>query len=401
MDPRRPIARDLTRTAVLAALGRGGPMSRAAIAQELDISAATVTQVTKRLLDQGMLEELHLAPSRGGRPGQLLGLVGSAGRAIGAKVAADHVVIVDVQLDGTVLSSHTVAFDARAAEVPARLATLLRDFVDVESRVPLLGLGVGVPGIVDSPDVGRVEAAVLGWSGIPLGRHLRGALGLPVLVENDVNAVAIAERLYGRGRTRRDFLVLTIGRGVGLAIVIDGALYRGSNGGAGEFGHYPVFEDGPPCACGNNGCLEAFIGDEALVTAGRSGGVLKSRQGSQRLGELADAGDVRALAIYAGAGQLLGRATAALTNVLNPEAIIVLGEGTVAWRHWEVAFRSSLAQHALSTAHPVPIEVEPWDDTSWAQGAAAMVLATPFDLDGYAGDQAELVLARLHREALR
>ena len=399
MDAKRPIARDLTRTAVLAALGRGGPMSRAEIAEELDVSPATVTQVTRRLLDQGMVEELEMAPSRGGRPGQLLGLVGTAGRAIGVKVAADHVVIVDVQLDGTVLSSRSMAFDALAPDVPGRLAAILQLVVEQEVGVPLLGVGVGVPGIVDSPDVGNVNADVLGWSGVPLGRHLRGALGLPVLVENDVNAVGVAERLYGKGRSRRDFLVITIGRGVGLAVIVDGALYRGSRGGAGEFGHLPVVDDGPPCACGNRGCLEAMIGDDALVSSARIAEVLTASEGLPRLRTLADRGDVGAGSIYAHAGRLLGRATAALVNVLNPEAVIVLGEGTAMWRHWDDGFRRSFAQHAIASSRATPIEVEPWDDTSWAQGAAAMVLATPFDVDALAGEQAALVLARLHPEA--
>jgi predicted NBD/HSP70 family sugar kinase len=374
-------------------------MSRAEIAEELDVSPATVTQVTRRLLDQGMVEELEMAPSRGGRPGQLLGLVGTAGRAIGVKVAADHVVIVDVQLDGTVLSSRSMAFDALAPDVPGRLAAILALVVEQEVGVPLLGVGVGVPGIVDSPDVGNVNADVLGWSGVPLGRHLRGALGLPVLVENDVNAVGVAERLYGKGRSRRDFLVITIGRGVGLAIIVDGALYRGSGGGAGEFGHLPVVDDGPPCACGNRGCLEAMIGDDALVSSARIAEVLTANEGLPRLRTLADRADAGACAIYAHAGRLLGRATAALVNVLNPQAVIVLGEGTAVWRHWDDGFRRSFAQHAIASSRATPIEVEPWDDTSWAQGAAAMVLATPFDVDGLAGEQAALVLARLHPEA--
>jgi predicted NBD/HSP70 family sugar kinase len=364
------------------------------------VSPATVTQVTKRLLEQGMVEELAMAPSRGGRPGQLLGLVGRAGRAIGVKVAADHVAIVGVQLDGTVLSSRSMRFDATGPDVAGRLATLLGGLVDQDAGAPLLGIGVGVPGAVDSPDVGNVDAAVLGWSEVPLGRHLRGALGLPVLVENDVNAVGIAERLYGRGRSLRDFLVLTIGRGVGLAVVVDGALYRGAGGGAGEFGHFPVVEDGPACACGNCGCLEAAVGDAGLVAAGRATGALTGRQGSRKLQILADGGDQLARAVYADAGTLLGRATAAIANVLDPEAIIVLGEGTAAWRHWDEAFRLSYARHALASTRFTPIDVEPWDDSRWAQGAAALVLATPFDLDGFAGQQAHLVLARLHGKAL-
>ncbi|HTX00131.1 MAG TPA: MarR family transcriptional regulator, partial [Acidimicrobiales bacterium] len=119
----------LSRMAVLALLGREGPASRATIARELDLSPATVTQVTRRLIQQGVLEALEFAPSEGGRPGQLLGIVGDAGRAVGVKLAADHVVLVDVALDGQVASTRTERFDARAPGAIEALVAVLRPFL--------------------------------------------------------------------------------------------------------------------------------------------------------------------------------------------------------------------------------------------------------------------------------
>lgn len=397
MNARPSGGRDLTQTAVLALLGRAGPMSRADVARELEISPPTVTQVVRRLLEQSMVQELDQAPSRGGRRGQLIGLVGTAARAVGVKVAADHVAIVEARLDGSVLAAHTLDFDAVAPDAAGRLAATLRPFVEERVDIPLLGLGVGVPGVVDSPDSGRVYAAVLGWADVPLGRHLHGALGLPVLVENDVKALAVAEQLFGRGRRHRDFLVLTIGSGVGLGIVTGGAVYRGSRGGAGEFGHFPVDPvGGTPCACGNRGCLETIVGAAGLARAGVAAGVLSPGQGVDRLQELADAGDRAAAEIYARAAEVLARAVAALVTVLDPEVVIVLGEGAAAWRHWDAAFRAGLSGAIPSPMSETPIEVEPWDDAAWAQGAAAIVLATPLDLARPAGRQTEQVLARFH-----
>lgn len=383
---------DLTRTAVLALLGRIGPASRAEIARELGVSPATATQVTRRLLEQGMLEVLDYAESRGGRPGQLLGLVGDAGRAVGVKVMADHLVIVDVRLDGTVLTSQAMPFDPVAPDAIDRLASLLRPVALRAGGPPLLGVGIGVPGIVDRPDVGNVDTGVLGWAGWPLGRHLRGALGLPVLVENDVKALAVAEILYGRGKSRDNFLMVTIGRGVGLAVVTDGSVYRGTHGGAGELGHVVVVPDGQPCACGKRGCLEAYVGGDALARAGKAAGVLGPAETDRDLEARAAGGDPTARGIYADAGRRLGSAVGALVTVLDPEMVVIAGEGTSAWSYWEPGFRAALSGR---TARDVPVEVEPWDDTSWAQGAAALVLATPFDLDGAAGQQAGHVLARL------
>jgi len=393
--------RDLTQTAVLALLGRAGPMSRADVARELDISPPTVTAVVRRLVDQAMVQELdEEAPSRGGRRGQLIGLVGTAARAVGVKVAADHVAIVEARIDGSVHASHTLEFDAKAPEAAGRLASALRPFVETQEEIPLLGLGIGVPGVVDSPDNGRVHAPTLGWSDVPLGRHLHGALGLPVLVENDVKALTVAEQLFGRGRRHRDFLVLTIGSGVGLGIVAGGTIYRGSRGGAGEFGHFPVDPKGTPCACGNKGCLETIVGSDGLVRAGVAAGVLRERQGVDRLKELADRGDPAAAAIYTQAAGVLARSVAALVTVLDPEVVIVLGEGAAAWQHWDHAFREGLIGAIPSPMDETPIEVEPWDDTAWAQGAAAIVLATPFDLSAPAGRQKQQVLARFHGQAV-
>lgn len=396
MEPKPSIARDLTQTAVLALLGRAGPLSRADVARELDISPPTVTQVMKRLLEQGVVAELDQAPSRGGRRGQRVGLVGTAARAVGVKVAGEHLAIVDARIDGTIMASHTIPFDPIAPDPAGRLASALRPFLDEQSAVPLLGVGVGVPGVVDSPDSGQVQAPVLGWVDVPIGRHLRGAFGLPVLVENDVNAVAAAEQLFGRGRQHQDYLVVTIGRGIGLAIVTRRTLYRGAHGGAGEFGHFPADPDGPLCECGNRGCLEAIIGTAGLVTSAREAGLLRRTQGIERLQEMADRGNAQARAVYARAAELLARAVAALLTVLDPEVVIMLGEGTAAWRHWDEPFRETLRVASPPQVRQIPVEVETWDDAIWAQGAAALMLATPFDLAGFAGHQASQVLARFH-----
>jgi predicted NBD/HSP70 family sugar kinase len=386
---------DLTRMAVLALVGRRGPTSRAAMARELDLSPATVSKVTKRLIDRGVFELLDFVPSDGGRPGQLLGLVATAGHAVGVKVAADHLAIVDVRLDGEVVASHTEPFDVMAPDAIERLAASLRRFV-ADSSSPLLGIGVGVPGIVNRADLGMVDAAVLGWESAPIGRRLRAELDTPILVENDVKALAVAESLYGRGRDRRNFVVITIGRGVGFASVSEGVVRRGASGGAGEIAHVALSTSGPVCACGRRGCLEAFVGAEGIINAARVAGVLGKKEGLARLAELADAGDKKARNVFANAAQKLAAAVAATLAALDPEVVLVAGEGTVHWRHWEGPFAATLAKYLPAPTRDVPIEVDSWDDSSWARGAAAIVLATPFDRNGLAGRQRSKVLAKLH-----
>ncbi|HTW98189.1 MAG TPA: ROK family protein, partial [Acidimicrobiales bacterium] len=272
-------------------------------------------------------------------------------------------------------------------------------------------IGVGVPGVVARPDVGEVDADVLGWSGMPLGSALRSATRLPVLIENDVKALAVAERLYGRARALRSFVVVTIGRGVGFACVADGALRRGAHGGAGELAHVVVTSGGPSCACGQRGCLEAYAGAEGLAAAARSAGVLRHGQGVAELAALADGGggggagggggggDHTAQAareIFSRAAQRLAEALVPALSALDPEAVIVAGEGTASWRHWDGAFRKTLAKRLPVAMRDIAVEVDDWDESSWARGAAAIVLATPFDRHALAGRQRPQVLARLH-----
>ena len=395
----RPAARgDLVPSAILGLLGTRGPTSRADVARALDVSPATITQLTKALIARGLVAELDHSPSQGGRPARLLGLVRSAGGAIGAKVTADHVAIVDVELDGTVRRSESHPFDPDAPQALDALGRILAESVAAHEG-HLLGVGVGIPGAVDAQGSGVVEAPTLGWHDAHVGASLRRLLGVPVLVEYDVNTLAVAERLHGQGRAHGSFLVVTIGRGVGCGIVVDGAVYRGAHGGAGEIGHVPMSVDGPRCGCGNHGCLEAHIGQDGLLRSARAAGLSLPDDVTVATGVLrkaADDGDATARRVYAEAGALLGRALAGVVHVVDPEMVVLLGEGIDAWPHWEAGFERSFRGHLMPARRGVPFVVEPWDEDKWALGAAALVLATPFDATDTAGDQGRLVRQRLH-----
>ena len=398
-SPSRPTARgDLVPSAILGLLGTRGPISRADVARALDVSPATVTQLTKDLIARGLVAELETAPSQGGRPGRLLGLVRSAGGVIGAKVTADHVAIVDVDLDGTVRDTTSHPFDPDAPDALDALGHILRAAIAVHPG-HLLGIGVGIPGSVDAQASGVVQAPTLGWTDARVGSVLRNALGVPVLVENDVNALAVAERLYGAGREHGSYLVITIGRGVGCGIVVDGSVYRGASGGAGEIGHVPVTLDGPLCGCGLRGCLEAHVGQDALLRSAVERGILDADGTATDLRQAADDGDPIAREIYREAGATLGRALAGVVHTIDPEVIVLLGEGIDAWGHWEPGFEPSFRGHLMPARRGIAFVVEPWDEDKWALGAAALVLATPFDATGASGDQGRLVRERLHAGA--
>lgn len=260
-----------------------------------------------------------------------------------------------------------------------------------------VGLGVGLPGFEDPAGSGVVQAPVLGWRHLPLGEHLTRVLGLPVLIDNDVNTLAMAESLYGLGRNLDSYLTVTLGLGIGLGIVVDGELYRGARGAAGEFGHVTANAKGERCACGKRGCLETLVAEPALVREARGIGALGPREGIAELLALAVAGDELALGIYRRAGRELGLAVANLAVVLNPGAILIGGEGRRGWPHLAETFMATFEANVFPPlAGTVPVRIVDWDDTKWALGAAALVLRAPFATPMHGNPAIDQIRTRLN-----
>jgi predicted NBD/HSP70 family sugar kinase len=370
--------RDLNRSAIFRMIVTSGPIARTQIAKTLGLSPATVTAVTRELLDQGIVRVAERAPSKGGRPALLLELVGGAASAFGVKVAPDHLVGVRVDLEARLVERYELPFDAAAEDAIDELARILADWIrQGPGDPPLLGVGLGVAGVFDAR-TGTLQSPLLGWRDVKLAEVVQKKLGVPVFVDNDVNTLAVAERLYGRGHDVENFITVTLGRGVGLGIVAGGDIYRGFGGGAGEFGHTFAVEDGPVCTCGKRGCLEAVVADPALIAEGRRLGLLEPGDGIERLHARAHDGHLQARQIYHDAGTQLGRAVAGLVNVLAPQLVLVSGEGTQAWPYLGEAFAAAYDANVFPPLGQVAVEVDPWDDAKWAIGAATLVLRATF-----------------------
>ena len=373
------VSGDMTRTAVLALLARQGPLSRAEIAAQLELSPAAVTMITRKLLADGLLMAGGPRAPQSGRPSIPLALVPGAAHAIGVQIARDHITTVLTRLDATIVHAATHPFDPEGPAPLDRLTELIRAEVTAAAAngLPLLGVGVAVPGVVE-PETGTLRMSVrLGWTGMPLAALLREALGLPVLVDNDISAVTAAERLYGPGASCSDFLLVAIGQGIGLGMVLDGAPYRGAAGAAGELGHVPVLPDGPVCDCGNRGCLETQVSTGALLGRARELGVVAPTGELGDLRAAADSGAPAAVSLLGGAGELLGRVLAGSVNMLGPQAVVIIGEITPLWPHLAVPFHQSLAAHLIPAARETRVDVRAWDECLIARGAAGIVLTAP------------------------
>ncbi|GAA4202177.1 ROK family transcriptional regulator [Actinocatenispora rupis] len=322
-----------------------GPRSRAELGDAVALSRSKLAAEIDRLVDRGLLDTDGYADSRGGRRSAIV-RVGRRIRFAGIDIGATSVDVALTDGELHVLSHRAAPVDVRDGPdaVIARALAVLGELRD-EDDAPLAGAGVGVPGPVSFADGVPVSPPIMpGWNRFPVRDTFAAALGCPVLVDNDVNIMALGEKHAGVARSVDDFLFVKIGTGIGCGIVVRGEVYRGVNGCAGDIGHMSVDEHGPVCACGNIGCLEAFFGGAALrtqaLTAARTG---RSAVLARRLAEAGDlsavdvthaasAGDGVAVAMIREGGQRLGHALAGLVSFVNP-GLVVIGGGVASIGH--------------------------------------------------------------------
>jgi predicted NBD/HSP70 family sugar kinase len=365
----KELIREINSSLLLAEL-RTGLLSRTELAKRTGLSLPTVSEIVADLLARGIVEERETAASGGGRKPVLLALRAAAGHVIGIKVTETDVIAVRTDLNAGIV-------DRAAATVPADdVRTVVRVIAQVVRRLrpkdgPLYGVGVGLAGVVDRSSGVVRHATYADWRDVDLAGLLEKKLGVPVVVDNDVNTLVANEQWFGAGRGVSDMAVVSIGRGIGLGMVLDGRLYRGAGGGAGEFGHLKV-ADGPACVCGGRGCLEAVIGGPAILA--RTGQVTLDDAA-----QLARDGDAAARAVFDEVGRILGTAVGNLVNLLNPKLIVLAGEGTRAAELMLPGFDETLRSSVFDgLQQDLEVVVDEWDDEAWARGAAGLFLGELF-----------------------
>ena len=328
------LLRDLNRSIALNLIAARGPLSRTELARQSGLPAATITRIVGDFVSAGLVSELASEESSGGRRPILLSVNPVAGHVVGLKLREDGMTVAVCDLSCTVIHHCEAAFPAGAAPfqaVEVIAAAVERCIGEAGiARTSVIGVGVGLSGLIDSARGLCRYSAILGWHDVELGPALELKLRLLVRVDNDVNTLAVAERHFGVGREAADFALVTVGRGIGLGLVVGGEIYRGAGGGAGEFGHTTVdsSEGAPPCNCGKRGCLEAVASDYGILRAAL--GTDPGHGVEAAMGELlarARAGDSVVRAIFARAGTALGVAVANLINILDPALVLIGGEG--------------------------------------------------------------------------
>ncbi|MDJ0954894.1 MAG: ROK family protein, partial [Acidimicrobiia bacterium] len=307
--------------------------TRAELAAACRLSTATVGNVVSDLIDEGVLEEAGLVPSRGGRPIARLALRPAGGRLIGADVGEQRVTVEVFDLALNKLDAESVDVSPYVAQ-PETVGSALNQAITIvrdrkrTANTPILGIGLGVPGTVETENgTTTIFAGSLSWGPTDLAR-LSGGLDLPVFADNGARVHATAESLFGAAKGASHGIVALIGHGIGAGILVNGKLLRGSVNGAGEWGHTKVTVDGRSCACGSLGCLEAHVGGAAIVRRWLEIGGEPAPTEEESLAQLikaADAGDPAAGSVVDKTVRLLGVGLANLINLFNPATIIIGG----------------------------------------------------------------------------
>ncbi|WP_245891100.1 ROK family transcriptional regulator [Desmospora activa] len=388
--------KSINKSTILNIIRFHGPISRVEIAKMTKLTPPTVTNIVGELIESGIVLEQKRGESTGGRKPILLTINQSAFQVIGVYVSAHRVRGAVCNLNGRVVEESerpippnptAEQFLQTVQEVIQRLATGIQ-----QRQIPLLGIGVGMHGLVD-PDQGiSLFAPNLALSDIPLRAVLEERFDVPVTVENDVRAMALAESWFGQGRSLADFICVHVGSGIGAGIFSAGSLVHGPSFTAGEVGHTMIDAAGPRCSCGNTGCLEAFASGPAMERRAQE----KLRHGSHSLlreqlqGEweklsgsdltvAAQAGDDFAQKILADTGRYLGIGLANLVNLLNPRRIILNGGVFAAGDYVLDSLKKTVHERSLTLpAADVTIVVSDLGKRAGTIGASTLVLKKMF-----------------------
>lgn len=384
--PTRQGMREVNCEQVLRTILREGPLARVELAQRIGLTTAAITNITRELIDNGLLCEVGTV--RGSRVGTnailldlpeetpILGVVHQG-------VSALRIALCNLR--GRVIARQHIATPERytpswaATTIAQALRELLRSKEYAEEA--LVGIGAGLVGLVDVESGLIKRAPNLGWENVPLGNLLAEQLKRPVVIENNVRAMAFGEALLGNGKTWSDFAYVYIGTGIGSGLIIGGRPYRGAHGGAGEIGHITVDPAGKTCTCGNRGCLETIAAEPVILGSAALHGIELSaasggtKEAIRELAMRARANEEGARTVIADCGQSLGLALANLVDIFNPGHIVLHGAITEAGDVFFSPVERCLQQHAFLTRdESITLASPTFGNDAGLVGAAAIAL---------------------------
>ena len=364
-------------------------LSCAALSLGIKKSLPLTTKILNDLIELGQVLEKGQAPSTGGRRPAMYSLVPGVFNII--SVAMDQFVtriaIMDAQNKMVI---KTERFELPLKDNPEALSILTQKINEVVQKSgiakdKIVGIGVGMPGFIDVQK--GINYTFLQAPGKSITEFITAETGLPAFIDNDSSLIALAELRFGAARKRKNAMVINLGWGIGLGMILNGELFRGQNGFAGEFSHIPLFSNSKLCSCGKTGCLETETSLLVIIEKAKEGlktgktSILKPErlqhyeQASETLMAAVHHGDRFAVELFSEAGYNIGRGVAILIHILNPEVIILSGRGSMAGKIWQAPIQQALNEHCIpSLAANTMIETSTLGYEAELIGAAALVM---------------------------
>ena len=381
----------------------GQPISRADLTTTSGLNKSTVGSLLTQLQSWGLVKESGISNQRPGRPGVLIDINPDAGRIIGVEIGVGFITVIVADMKAKVLwrrNTETTEAGKRLtelsqAEVLEQAEHLVQEAITEATTCDcrLYGIGLGVPGLVNHSTGTLLFAPNLGWRNVPFRDMWRQRFGVPVIVENEANAAALGEHMLGVAKQLDSFVYLSAGVGLGGGLVIDGKLYGGTGGYAGEVGHTTLEPEGPQCNCGNRGCWEMLVGPRAILQRVRQAAVeghapdLLARCGGdanaiqmEHVLQAAAQGQPAVLIALAEVGRYLGIGIANLVNALNPKMVVLGGVLSAVSPYILPRAQYEVNQRALETARDgMQIKVSAFQVDSCVMGSVALVLRRILD----------------------
>lgn len=399
------LMRELNRLLILNCVRVSGPITRVAVAHQTGLSRTTVSSIVDELLADNLLVEgqtVDAAPT-GGRRATLLHFNADAGYVIGVDLGRSHLTLLLTNLAGQIIARRSGGFDASLGPEIClqQVIASLMDFT-AEQHIgwhQIIGVGLGIPGPLDAASRMLVRPPRMpGWDHFDIRTVMERACKTPIYLDNDANMGACGESEYGAARNVENMAYVKVATGIGCGLIMNGDIYRGSGGSAGEIGHVTVDDNGPLCDCGNRGCLEAVAGGAALVLDAARGmrGAHADAHGAEdcddcpeeRLAETLDVADVVRAAVAGDpaardaierAGYHIGIALAGLVNIFNPSLILLDGSVARSGELLLAPIRQAIVRRSLAaSSSAIRIELALLGDNAIGLGAVATVIEAAF-----------------------
>ncbi|WP_379131452.1 ROK family protein [Paenibacillus sp. sgz500958] len=339
------LVKKINKSIVLHMIRRASPLSRAKVSELTGLNKATVSNLVAELCQQELVTEVGIGESSGGRKPVMLHFNTMAGTVIGMELRVKQLTAILCDLGGNRLEESDVILERHDLPyVLEEMGRMINGLIALAPATPygLVGIGVGVPGMVDENGV-VLFAPNLGWEMVDLRGHLESAFAVPVTIDNEANAGAQGELNFGAARDVRHLLYVSAGSGIGSGIIIGGELYKGARGYAGETGHMTIDADGRPCSCGSRGCWELYASEKTYDYPE----VQLPAATTPELVRLAAQGQADVLHHYATMGESLGIGVTNLINSFNPEVIVIGGALTEAGQYLGDSLRKVVSERTL------------------------------------------------------